>query len=1160
MARGVAERSMAFMRFGRRTVFCAAAFCLAATSGQAAEICEPVVGQIVSIEGQVEVQRTDEQRWRLAEADETVCQDDTIRVGARSRAAIALVNDAILRLDQNTAVRLLDVVAREDERSFLSLIAGAIQSFSRRPRLLSVNTPYLNAAIEGTEFVIRVEREQSLLTVFEGRVLAANDVGEVRIAGGQSVVAQAGQAPEPRIVVKPRDAAEWALYYPPILAVLGGRTQGIPDDLPAPLGDALAFAVRGDYAAALDRLEREPVDRRDSRFNLYFSSLLLAVGRAEEAAAAIDLALRQDPGSGLAYAQRAVIDLVRNRKDEALANGRRAVELSTDSAAAKIALSYAQQAGFELEAARDTLLRAVEQQPDDPLARARLAELWLSLGYRGRARDTAAEAVRIEPNIARTHVVLGFAALAEIRTAQAREAFGRAIALAPGDPLPRLGLGLAMIRDGDLAEGRRQIEIAVGLDSENALIRAYLGKAYFEEKRDPLDAEQFAIAKEMDPLDPTAYLYDAIRKQSENRPGEALHDLQKSIEMNDNRATYRSRLQLDEDRAARGASLARVYSDLGFDRAGVNEATKSLADDPTSASAHRFLSDTYAGMRRREISRVSEQLQAQMLQDININPVQPSVSETNLNIIASGGPASAGFNEFTPLFERNQARFDASGGYGNNDTVEYEGVVSAVYDWLSISAGGYHYETDGWRENHGIEHDIQNVYAQAALTPDLNLQLEYRHRDSISGDLALNFDPDDFLLVKERDLDQDIARAGLRYSPSPNSDVLLSFIYSVREERLTQTESIPSPPGLTTEVFLDDLRDDEGYQAEAQYLYRSDRFNVTAGLAFSDLDRFVDKTETVVFTFAVPPSPPPIITAEIRDRELHHYRGYVYANVKLPDPVTWTLGVSYDDYNQDEPVGEDLVVDQVNPKFGVQWDITPDLRLRGAAFRTVKPALVANRTIEPTQVAGFNQFFDDTNATASWSYGGGLDWRLTNNLLVGVEGTWRDLEEPVRSGSTFVFEDRDEQLHRAYLYWTPVPQLALSAEFVYDRFESELGLATQGDVVPDELETISVPVSVRYFHRSGFFAGVGATYVDQEVDRSSNTLGLADGSDSFVVVDAAIGYRLPNRLGIVSLSAQNLLDVEFRYQDDSFREFEDEPSIGPYIPERTILGQITLNF
>ena len=51
------------------------------------------------------------------------------------------------------------------------------------------------------------------------------------------------------------------------------------------------------------------------------------------------------------------------------------------------------------------------------------------------------------------------------------------------------------------------------------------------------------------------------------------------------------------------------------------------------------------------------------------------------------------------------------------------------------------------------------------------------------------------------------------------------------------------------------------------------------------------------------------------------------------------------------------------PKVGLQWNITDNLRLRLAWFENVKSALAANQTLEPTQVAGFNQLFDDINGT-----------------------------------------------------------------------------------------------------------------------------------------------------------------------------------------------------
>jgi hypothetical protein len=71
--------------------------------------------------------------------------------------------------------------------------------------------------------------------------------------------------------------------------------------------------------------------------------------------------------------------------------------------------------------------------------------------------------------------------------------------------------------------------------------------------------------------DPTSWFYDAILKQSINRPVEALDDLQKSIELNDNRAVYRSdccwtrscirvRSPIYSDRVRQAVSLTEAYA------------------------------------------------------------------------------------------------------------------------------------------------------------------------------------------------------------------------------------------------------------------------------------------------------------------------------------------------------------------------------------------------------------------------------------------------------------------------------------------------------------------------------------------------------------------------------------------------------------------------
>jgi hypothetical protein len=283
---------------------------------------------------------------------------------------------------------------------------------------------------------------------------------------------------------------------------------------------------------------------------------------------------------------------------------------------------------------------------------------------------------------------------------------------------------------------------------------------------------------------------------------------------------------------------------------------------------------------------------------------------------------------------------------------------------------------------------------------------------------------------------------------------------------------------------------------------------------------------------------------------------YAYANVNFPRPVTWTFGISYDDLDASL-----ISVKEVNPKIGMQLNITDDVLLRAAYFQFVKPVLANNQTLEPTQVAGFNQVFDDTNGARSKRWGVGLDWSPLDNLFVGGEATWRYIDLYsifVGAGQKF---DLNEQTHRVYMNWLPIPELALSAEFVYDRFQTSDSNLTLRTDFPEKVETYSVPLGVRYFHPSGAFAGVGVTYVNQDVKRSDNQqFGLGGGNDNFFYVDTSIEYRLPKRFGIISFGVTNLLDTAFHYQDDGFREFQDLPSVGPYFPERLFFGRITLNW
>ncbi len=810
-----------------------------------ATTCEQWVAKAVSVEGTVEAKRADETGWKQVQPDETFCARDMIRVLEESRADLAFANQPLLRLDQNSAITLGEI--EEEETGLaglfkgaakLDLLKGAAHFFSRLPRNLEVQTAFVNAGVEGTEFLIEVADNSTSITVFEGKVIAANASGQVGLTDGQSAVAEAGKAPVMRVVAQPRDAVRWALHYPPVI----------------------------------DGQSADPLINRAAQ--------LLSVGRVDEASGKIKQALNADPKNSNALALQAIIAVVLNNTDEALNLATKAVEADPKSATAQIALSYAQQANFDLAGAHASLERAVELEPENGLAWARLAELWSSTGYLDKALETAQKAVEFDPNLSRTQTVLGFVYLTQIKTAAARDAFNKAIEFDQADSLPRLGLGLAKIRDGELEDGRREMEIAASLDSNSSLIRSYLGKAYFEEKRTDLDGREYAIAKELDPNDPTPWFYDAIRKQTINQPVEALHDLQTAIELNDNRAVYRSKLMLDSDLAARSASLARIYSDLGFQQRALVEGYNSVNTDPTNYSAHRFLADSYSALPRHEIARVSELLQSQLLQPTNITPIQPQLAESNLLLISSGGAANASFSEFNPLFNRNQVALLASGLVGENSTGGGEAVVSGIYNRASFSVGYSKFKTDGYRENNDQEDDIANAYLQFELSHKTSIQAEYRYRDTEAGDIMQRFYEDDFKLNFDETRETSTARLGFRHAFSPRSNLIGNFTYQDLEE---SEIDYPAPV-----VSLSGEADQDAYGGELSHLFRSEKINLVSGAGYFKLDG----QDTVTFHMDAivipmpPPIPPQIIQPEINQvtevtRDAKHANLYLYSYINV---------------------------------------------------------------------------------------------------------------------------------------------------------------------------------------------------------------------------------------------------------------------------------------
>ena len=515
------------------------------------------------------------------------------------------------------------------------------------------------------------------------------------------------------------------------------------------------------------------------------------------------------------------------------------------------------------------------------------------------------------------------------------------------------------------------------------------------------------------------------------------------------------------------------------------------------------------------------------MQPINITPVQPQLAENDLFLLGGLGPAQPSFNEFNPLFLQNRFSLLASGLLGTHETYGNEVVQSGIWNQFSYSLGQLHYETDGFKSNNDLNLDLYNLFAQGNVSQGLMLQGEFRHRDVEHGDITSVFARRGQVRRFRTEAQSDIYRAGMHIKPTDNSSLIASIIY----QDTNVEEGVGSDESVTT---------GDGYIGELQYLYRQTYFNVIYGGGYYSVDTTLDPGNV--------------------GKEVTHGNTYLYSHIYWPADLTWIFGIGID-WIDDEDLGPEPF-NPVNPKLGVLWNLTPFTTLRLAGFRVAKRSLLANQTLEPTQVAGFNQLYDDFNGTQSWRYGVGIDHQFTSELSVGLEVSRRELNVPTltleeeSSRTSTEFLEREERFYRAYLNWTPRPDWAAVVEYFREDFNDR-----EDGGLPDTTTQI-VPASITYFSPLGMFARVSARYLHQRVQLQSEG-DEESNSDDNEFIDLALGYRFPKRYGIAEVQFLNLLDKDYRFeglQDRSPPPRAGIPSFLPFPPELTVFFRMTVAF
>lgn len=1112
---------------------------LGAPPSATAEPCSDAAGRLESAEGRVIVAGTGNDTWQALAIGDCVPLNSRVQVDG-GRAVFRLANETLLRTGGETQLRF----STPDQKRWIRLIDGLLHLITRTPRDLEVESDYVNAGVKGTEFIVASDsvNHSGRVIVLEGEVIAANQRGERAVTAGNAVSADRDGAPAPFTIASPRTAVQWTLDYPPLPLSTPRHT------------DAGAALRRGDTLAAVRALDAIPIDERDADYLALRAAADLQRGAASAARESLRQALDMRAGDRHALALLAVADI-------ATGNLQRAEErldaIEGEDATTLIARSYLQQARFDLDAARASAALAATLNPSDAMIQARVAELALMSGHIAEAEAATDRALALQPGLARAHALNGFVQLQRLRLSQAERAFTTAAQLDSSDALARLGLGLIDIRRNRLEAGRRQLELAVALDPGQSLLRSYLGKAYQLEQRDALAEEQYTLARQFDDADPTPWLYGALLAQSQNRPFEALRMIEESIARNDNRAVYRSRLQLEGDEATRTASQADIYRELGFTQLAQRSAARAVTSAPGDYGGHRQLAESYADDPQYDAARASEVLQAQLLQPLSATPVQPLLAETNLLVTSGAGPGALGFRNYDALFVREQPQLQIAGLGGSNSTGAGQVSLSGLADRLSYAFDRYYYETQGHRNDSDARYDISSLQLGLQATDRLSLMLAASRRDESRGDITEQLfeqtRPD-----LELDSRLDAVTLGGRLAITPALDLLA--VFSHRDGETLELQQQPTQFG---ELFSTSDLTENASHAQLQTIVRALPGQLIAGLDWSEGERdatLYDSTTDPILALFLP-------TEATRFTGTDNYRsGYGYWSMPLTELLNLTVGISRAELESDK---FDRRLDGWYPKLALMYRPLPQLQLRATYFRSLQRPALAGQTLEPTQLGEFNQLIDDREGTESSQYGLGFDADLGSGHRIGGEWLERDPKIPFGTG-IIETERRQAQL---YWNWGQAPW-AVSLSYQYDQGENSADLRENIDLslanVPSSLRTERIPMELRWVSGSGLTLAATLTHIEQHAEQPAVQLRF-DGSgnpllettidranDSFTLLDLAATYRFWQRHAELSLRLNNVTDESFRYHSTNL--YDTTPQLSPHLPERTLMGGIKLTF
>ena len=1126
---------------------------------------------LVSIQGRVDTQKAGSATWERAQTNRTLQVHDRIRTGPRSRVTLQLSNQSVQRLDELTTLELLPAEATNTTPQ-LELKEGGIYFFNReKGTQQKFKTPLASGAILGTEFALRVAPDGSTrVALMEGRIDLGNAHGSITITPGDGAEVVAGSAPRKTARLDARAAVQWCLYYPAV--VVPDELELTPDEL-SEVAESMDAYRSGDVISALAALPtRFPSSDGVATFA---AALSLAAGQVDVA----EFLLKGRVGD-TADAVRVLIASVGGSPPDSRTPSR--------SASLLLANSYAAQAAGHLDEALNLARMATVQAPGFGATWIRLAELEFSFGRTGSAGMALQKGLTLSPRNAQGETLRGFTLAAANRISRAEAAFDRAIQLDGGLANGWLGRGLCRIKQGAVDAGRNDLQVAAATEPDRALLRSYLGKAWSESGDTARAAHELQRSHELDPADPTGWLYSALLNQQGNRVNEAVEDLEKSKELNDRRSVYRSSLLLDQDRAMRSANLAGLYRDAGMTERSVREASRAVEDDYGNFSAHRFLADSYDTLRdprqfnlRYETPWFTELLLANLLAPVGAGSLSQYVSQ----------------QEYSRLLEQDRLGLSSTTEYwGHGDWHQVGSQFGTIRDF-SYSLDTEYRSQRGWAPNTDGEQLSLYGKFKFQLSPSDSAFAMINYNDYENGDTRQLRDPHDAspgLRITERQYPN--VFLGWHHEWAPGQHSLLLAGRLAFDQHITDTNTaIPlfiranaiAPSTLVqNRRFVTDLRREfDLVGVEGQHIATLGQHSLIAGVRYQAGE--LENTAFVKTTGGRSQFPPADIFPRIADGnrvDVDRLTLYAYDTWKPWEPLALTAGVTYDQLQYPENVDllplatAESTTERLSPKAGITWSVGPETHLRAAWSRSLGGVSYDNSIrLEPIQIAGFNQAY---RSLIPESVAGVLPGADFETLGVGV-----DHKFPTRTYLSASAERLTSDGRQSYgaFDWTrntlqAVPSTAqrnLDYEEVgagvtvnqllgnrwsvglgYHWTEVDLDSRVQGLPVSlgNTLDTFEESIlhqatlSGRFYLECGFFAQANATWTRQ----ASHGYRPSMPGEDFWQLDVYAGHRFWQRRAEVRVGVLNLTDDDYRLNPLTVHE--------EYVRARTFYTSLRLYF